>query len=62
MSPFSKVEMSPFVLVEGKLQHESTEQVEFLLPMSQRELTRLEVIQRVKRIARWAKEKTSIEY
>jgi hypothetical protein len=49
MSPFSKVEMSPFVVVKKHLQHEGTEQVDPLLPMSQRELTRLEVIQRVKR-------------
>src|SRR6185503_2701448 len=49
MSPFSKVEMSPFVVVKKHLQHEGTEQVDPLLPMSQRELTRLKVIQRVKR-------------
>jgi len=48
MSPFSKVEMSPFVVVKSHLQHERAEQVEPVLPMSQRELTRLEVIQRVK--------------
>ena len=48
MSPFSKVEMSPFVILKWELQDERDGRVT-LLAMSQPELTRLEVIQRVKR-------------
>ena len=49
MSPFSKVEMSPFVVLKQKLQHERFGAGGAPITMSQRELTRLEVIQRVKR-------------
>jgi len=49
MSPFSKVEMSPFVVLKQKLQHGRYGAGGALLGMSQRELTRLEVIQGVKR-------------
>jgi predicted XRE-type DNA-binding protein len=49
MSPFSKVEMSPFVVLKLNFSTKGTEQVEPLLRMSQPVLTRLEVIQRVKR-------------
>ena len=50
MSPFSKVEMSPFVVVkEASSTREVRSRWSPLLPMSQRDLTRLEVIQRVKR-------------
>jgi hypothetical protein len=44
MSPFSKVEMSPFLVLKLELQHERCGAGGSLLRMSQRELTRLEVI------------------
>ena len=49
MSPFSKLEMSPFVVLKWELQHERYGAGGAPTTHEPRELTRLEVIQRVKR-------------
>lgn len=50
MSPFSQVEMSPSAILRHELQliREETQQVSELLTMSTRELTRLEIMQRLR--------------